>query len=327
MAKRESSNTQIRYGIGVVSRLTGISRDALRVWERRYGAVTATRSDSRRRLYTQEDVRRLMLIKALVDGGNSISSVARLSTPQLEQRLEAEAANRTGLPRTIYQGPCRVAAYGPVVKGLLKTVDAPLQGLEVVAVGDRFEETTERLESLEVDVLMLEYTGLQPDHVAEVHRALDRSGARRAVVIYGFASREVLGEISKTGARITALRSPINMTELKLACLLDVKSSPEFPATTQPSEEDIPLRLFSDQELSDIALASVTVRCECPHHLVTLISNLTSFESYSESCENRNVQDAALHAYLHRVVAKSRVLVEEALAAVAKAEGLVPKTN
>ena len=39
------------YGIGAVAKLTGLSDHTIRVWERRYEAVVAGRSDSGRRVY------------------------------------------------------------------------------------------------------------------------------------------------------------------------------------------------------------------------------------------------------------------------------------
>ena len=53
------------YRIGAVSRLTGISTDNLRVWERRYQTVTPARTDSGDRYYSSEDISRLKLIKML----------------------------------------------------------------------------------------------------------------------------------------------------------------------------------------------------------------------------------------------------------------------
>jgi len=69
------------------------------------------------------------------------------------------------------------------------------------------------------------------------------------------------------------------------------------------------------------------VQCECPQHLVTLVSSLNAFEDYSEACENRSPEDAVLHAHLHDVTARSRRLMEEALSAVAAAEGISVKKS
>jgi hypothetical protein len=55
---------------------------------------------------------------------------------------------------------------------------------------------------------------------------------------------------------------------------------------------------------------------------VDLVSSLAAFEEYSEECEIRHVDDAALHAYLHASTAHARSIMETALAKVVAAEGI-----
>ena len=64
------------FSIGTVSRLTGLTQHTLRVWERRYKAVQSHRSEGGRRLYSNDDVERLTLLKALVDRGDRIGQIA-----------------------------------------------------------------------------------------------------------------------------------------------------------------------------------------------------------------------------------------------------------
>ncbi len=67
--------------------MTGLSPANLRMWEKRYAVVTPQRSDSGRRLYSEEDVRRLTLLKNLSDRGLAIRKTSPLSIDELEQRL------------------------------------------------------------------------------------------------------------------------------------------------------------------------------------------------------------------------------------------------
>jgi DNA-binding transcriptional MerR regulator len=76
-----------RHRIGAVARLTGISTHALRIWERRYGALEPERSDGGDRLYSSKDVKRLRVIKQLLGLGHGIGDVARLPAPELERLL------------------------------------------------------------------------------------------------------------------------------------------------------------------------------------------------------------------------------------------------
>lgn len=55
--------------IGLVERETGVPKDTLRIWERRYGFPTPIRSTTGRREYSGRDVVKLRLLKRLIDQG------------------------------------------------------------------------------------------------------------------------------------------------------------------------------------------------------------------------------------------------------------------
>jgi DNA-binding transcriptional MerR regulator len=76
-----------KYLIGRVTKLTGLSVDVLRVWERRYGAVRPARSGGGTRLYSDADIRRLRRLRQAVDSGHSISQAARLSEGELDELI------------------------------------------------------------------------------------------------------------------------------------------------------------------------------------------------------------------------------------------------
>ena len=82
-----------RYPIRAVARLTGLSVDTLRAWERRHGVVTPIRDD-RGRLYTGGDVKRLQLLAAAVERGHAIGRLAAQSDAQLEAVIAAPMASR-----------------------------------------------------------------------------------------------------------------------------------------------------------------------------------------------------------------------------------------
>jgi len=85
-----------KYRIGSVSRLTGLSADVVRVWERRYGAINPQRSDGGSRLYSDADIARLRRLRQAVELGHAIGQVARLPEVELERlsaRQEVFSAN------------------------------------------------------------------------------------------------------------------------------------------------------------------------------------------------------------------------------------------
>ncbi len=59
----------IHFNIAAVERDTGLSKDVLRVWERRYGFPLPERDAHGERAYSAEQVERLRLIKRLMDQG------------------------------------------------------------------------------------------------------------------------------------------------------------------------------------------------------------------------------------------------------------------
>jgi DNA-binding transcriptional MerR regulator len=76
----------IEYPIRAVARLTGLSVDTLRAWERRYGAVTPHRGE-RGRVYSEEDVQRLLRLRQAVDRGHAIGQIATMSDDGLSELL------------------------------------------------------------------------------------------------------------------------------------------------------------------------------------------------------------------------------------------------
>ncbi|MGI8821338.1 MAG: MerR family transcriptional regulator [Chthoniobacterales bacterium] len=83
--------------IKVVARQTGLSEQLIRVWEKRYRAVQPVRAGNNRRLYTEEDVERLRLLREATQAGHSISQIAQATLPEL-QRL---TKGRGRMPPTV----------------------------------------------------------------------------------------------------------------------------------------------------------------------------------------------------------------------------------
>ncbi|MBV9718497.1 MAG: MerR family transcriptional regulator [Candidatus Eremiobacteraeota bacterium] len=82
--------------IGVVARVTGVSTDTIRAWERRYGLVSPARNKAGIRTYVRSDVDRIALARAATGLGHSIGRIAECSNEQLQQLLGSEVpAGRT----------------------------------------------------------------------------------------------------------------------------------------------------------------------------------------------------------------------------------------
>jgi DNA-binding transcriptional MerR regulator/methylmalonyl-CoA mutase cobalamin-binding subunit len=72
-----------------VERDTGLSKDTLRVWERRYGFPQPQRDANGERVYPHDQVERLRLIKRLMDQGHRPGKIAECSVEQLLALAEA----------------------------------------------------------------------------------------------------------------------------------------------------------------------------------------------------------------------------------------------
>ncbi|WP_457325003.1 MerR family transcriptional regulator [Roseateles sp. P5_E11] len=79
-------------GITAVERDTGIHKETLRVWERRYGFPSPRRDATGERLYPPEQVQRLRLVKRLLDAGHRPGRVVAASVQELSALLKPPAA-------------------------------------------------------------------------------------------------------------------------------------------------------------------------------------------------------------------------------------------
>ena len=73
------------HKIGAVSSLSGVPTPTLRVWEMRYETFQPQKTESKHRLYTDDDVLKATVLKRLTDQGHSISSIAQLSSIELNR--------------------------------------------------------------------------------------------------------------------------------------------------------------------------------------------------------------------------------------------------
>ena len=95
-----SASTLITLSISAVERDTGLSKDTLRVWERRYGFPLPLRDSLGERAYSRADVERLRIIRRLMDAGHRPGKILGLSGEQL-QVLAAQSVgtgNSSGPP-------------------------------------------------------------------------------------------------------------------------------------------------------------------------------------------------------------------------------------
>lgn len=80
------------FPIREVSRLTGVNPVTLRAWERRYGLIQPTRTDSGHRLYSQDDITTVRNILAWIERGVAVSKVGKILAKGASVRSAAAPA-------------------------------------------------------------------------------------------------------------------------------------------------------------------------------------------------------------------------------------------
>jgi DNA-binding transcriptional MerR regulator len=323
-----------RHRSGAVARMLRMPVATLRVWERRYGVTQPMLSASGQRLYSDDDVRRLALLKQLTDRGHAIGSLARLDMRQLQRVasthasvLAARHTDDLAQHRPPTARPWRVAVVGTVLArrlqrpALLRGLSRPLHVLGPFA--DVAQAAT-ALKGAPVDALLLEEPRLHDGWLDSLQAAAPALAAAPKAVLYRYASESTCASLAAAGTAL--LREPQNDTVLGQWLHGLLQAIPQ----TDPGQGDpartvapVPPRRWDDAALAEFAGRSSTIACECPHHVTELLVQLSHFEAYSAECRHRNAADAELHAHLQQVAAESRARFEAALEYVALHEGLV----
>ncbi|MFC5459745.1 MerR family transcriptional regulator [Massilia niabensis] len=303
------------YRSGAAARLAGLPVETLRMWERRYSLSDAERSERGQRLYSAEQVARLGLLKQLVDQGYAIGILASLAPEQLQAMLAAGAAGARATA-----GPVPVVLAGAALSRRV-AAERSLPGLDVRASCARLEQVAEQGAGSGAQVLVVELSELDDTALAPIAAARAASGVAATVVLYRFCPSATIRALRAQGCLVT--RVPADLGELALLCRAALAgqgvASPQ--GRTAPATAVAPPR-FDDDALAAMTAASNRLSCECPRHLSDLLMMLFSFERYSAQCANRNPEDARLHAQLELAAGQARMVLEEAMEALAIAEGL-----
>ncbi len=98
MAGKQTNVLVHEHPIQVVARRTGLTADVIRVWERRYGVVTPERASNARRLYSDSDVEKLIMLRRATSAGRRIGDVASLPMDKLRELVDKDESAAARLP-------------------------------------------------------------------------------------------------------------------------------------------------------------------------------------------------------------------------------------
>jgi DNA-binding transcriptional MerR regulator/methylmalonyl-CoA mutase cobalamin-binding subunit len=102
--------------IAAVERDTGLSKDTLRVWERRYGFPLPDRDLLGERNYPFEQVTRLRTIKRLLDAGHRPGRIVAMSPADLERLSSATSARAAAPEPAASQGAPDLATFMAAIR-------------------------------------------------------------------------------------------------------------------------------------------------------------------------------------------------------------------
>jgi len=304
------------YRIATVSTLTGIPVPTIRVWESRHAVVQPQRNAGNVRLYRRADIERLVLVKAAVDAGHAISTLASLTDQQIRARFASAPTHTLPASHTC----CRVLVSGAALAAVLEKAwqarsDVQVQGvLPALPVGEH-----ESLPS--VDAVIVDVAVANNALPAALRRLRAATKAPVVVVVYGFANRQVLARLD--AGNFIALAAPTDPAQLARICQLGLAIESEPPAAfSQMLMHSTTPQRYSDGFLQQLSQMPSKVQCECPNHLADLLMKLTAFERYSLDCESNNIKDAAMHAMMYSASGHCRELLEEVLRRLMTHEGI-----
>lgn len=80
------------HPIGFVARQTGLSTHVIRAWEKRYGVVQPGRTATGRRLYSENDIQHLQLLKQASQNGHRIAQLSELDDKSLSGIIYGQMA-------------------------------------------------------------------------------------------------------------------------------------------------------------------------------------------------------------------------------------------
>jgi len=108
------------HTVKTVAQRTGLSAHVIRVWEKRYQAVTPGRTQGNQRLYSDDEIARLELLRDATLAGHSIGRVAQLPEEKLRALVDVTRAPQA----QVMAGPSNTENAGELVLQALRSIEA-----------------------------------------------------------------------------------------------------------------------------------------------------------------------------------------------------------
>ncbi|MDP1539742.1 MAG: MerR family transcriptional regulator [Moraxellaceae bacterium] len=89
--------------INAVERETGVSKELLRMWERRYGFPSPDRDEQGDRIYDMEQIGKLRLLRRLIDHGFRPGKIIKLPPAELERLIRSQGQSQLNIAPELEQ--------------------------------------------------------------------------------------------------------------------------------------------------------------------------------------------------------------------------------
>ncbi len=190
MASKQINVSDNQHPIQVVARRTGLSADVIRVWERRYSVVSPQRASNSRRLYSDGDVEKLILLRRATSAGRRIGEVANLSVKKLRELVDTDESAAARLPIAKIE-------QRPSTGSVMEYFDDCLDAVQRFNSQDIFHSLSDASKSLGIIFLLEDLLRPLVSHIQDECRRGALRDAHYAVAIYsirGFLSSLVMSE-------------------------------------------------------------------------------------------------------------------------------------
>ena len=290
------------YRIGTVSKLSGVSPECLRAWERRYQLKPAQKN-GKTRFYSHQQVQDLKRFKSLIEQGHPISSLAHLSSTQLNARITSESYKSSAL-ESVNTHIGALPLLGLIGTNLLMLEQDSVKS-DRIEVTQRWHSAAEYLNSRPSELNNLSAVALSAPNLnlQEIGEIRARAPEIKLLVVYQYARPERITELEHAG--IPVLEWPTSWENLVASCLR--------PGDSHSTSSKSSPRRYNDSQLLSIASSAKQKGVEAPRHLVTLINSLNAYEQYTLEQVSDSPENAPLNSRICEDVSFARAQLERSL--------------
>ncbi len=140
----ETQNNRARHPLRVAVSRSGLQPYVIRAWADRYRAIEARDLNGEERLFSDQDIEKLSLLRRATEAGMSISKVATLGTEELSRLVADAEKSANEVPALAPASEGRQKAIGDANTAVRSCLDA-VQRLDSLAVHSLLERASEEL--------------------------------------------------------------------------------------------------------------------------------------------------------------------------------------